>query len=65
MDTFLVTPKNEQELQLLTDVFHKMKIKTKLLSLEDKEDFGLAELMKEADRTQKISRELIFQKLRQ
>ena len=64
MNTILITPKNIQEFQLLSDLFLKMKIKSKVLSLEEKEDLGLIELMKEVDRTKKVSRAQIMKKLR-
>jgi hypothetical protein len=41
-----------------------MKIKTKVLSLEEKEDYGLSELMKNLDKTKTVSRETIMEKLR-
>ena len=63
MDTILVSPKDNKEFQLISDLFSKMKIKTKVLSTEEKEDLILGELMKEADRTQKVSRETIMKKL--
>ncbi len=64
MDTILVSPKDTQEFQLISDLFSKMKIKTKVLSSEEKEDLYLGELMKEADRSQKVSIETIMKKLR-
>jgi hypothetical protein len=60
----LIEPKDAREFQLLTDLLSKMKVKTKVLSLEEKEDIGLAELMKETDRSIKVSRENIMNKLR-
>jgi hypothetical protein len=64
VDSLLITPKNIQEFQLINDIFSKMNIKTKVLSLEEKEDYGLSELMKDADRTKKVSRDTIMKKLR-
>lgn len=63
MDTILVSPKDNKEFQLISDLFSKMKIKTKVLSSDEKEDLYFGELMKEADRTQKVSREVIMKKL--
>lgn len=63
MNSLLITPKNAQEFQLLTDLFSKMKIKTKVLSIEEKEDLGLSILMQDADRTERVSRESIMEKL--
>ena len=40
-----------------------MRIETKVISTEEQEDLGLIKMMKEADRTQKVSREKIFAKL--
>ncbi|GAB1370916.1 hypothetical protein MASR1M45_09780 [Candidatus Kapaibacterium sp.] len=64
MDTILVSPKDSQEFKLISELFSKMKIKTKVLSSEEKEDLYFGELMKEADRTQKVSKETIMTKLR-
>ncbi|MBM2814732.1 MAG: hypothetical protein HW421_1494 [Ignavibacteria bacterium] len=64
MDSILISPKDIQEFQLITDLFSKMKVKTKILSLEEKEDLYLGELMKEADRSKKVSKESILKKLR-
>jgi hypothetical protein len=63
METILVSPKNEQEFQLISDLFSKMKIKTKVLTSDEKEDLLLAELMKESDRSEKVSRDEIMKKL--
>jgi len=40
-----------------------MNIKAKILSSEEKEDILLGEMMKECDRSKKVSRESIMQKL--
>jgi hypothetical protein len=64
MDSILVTPKDAQEFQLISDLFSKMKVKNRVLDLEEKEDLYLAELMKEADRKHKVSRSTIMKKLK-
>lgn len=61
MDSILITPKNYEEMQLITGIFNKMKIKSRVFSDEEKEDLGLALLMKESDRAKKVSREEIFE----
>lgn len=63
MHAILVSPKDNEEFQLISDLFSKMKIKTKVLSSDEKEDLYFGELMKEADRTPKVSREVIMKKL--
>jgi hypothetical protein len=60
METFIVTPKTKAEAKLLKDIFEKMKITAKMLSEEEKEDIGLAMMMKEVDRSSKVSRDTIM-----
>ena len=40
-----------------------MNIQSKILSIEDKEDFALGEMMSKIERTQKVSRDKIMSKL--
>lgn len=63
MESFVIKPKNKTEFLLLAELFKKMKIENKVLTDEEQEDFGLLKLMKEADRTEKVSREKVFAKL--
>lgn len=63
MEALLVSVKDKAELKLISDLLKKMQIETKLLTEEQREDFGLIKLMKQADRTQKISREKVMAKL--
>jgi len=63
MDSLLVLPKNNDELTLITSLLERMKIKTKVLTDEQKEDLGLIHLMKQADRTDKVSRSEVMAKL--
>ena len=60
----VITPKNKSEMKLLSDLFKRMQIQSQLISEEIKEDLGLAMMMNEADRTEKVSRESIMAKLR-
>jgi len=63
MESLIVTPRNKAEFQLIFDVLQKMRIRNKVLFEEEKEDFGLIQLMKQADRTEKVSREEVMAKL--
>jgi hypothetical protein len=63
MEALLVQVKDKSELKLISDLLKKMQIETKLLTEEQREDFGLIKLMKQADRTQKVSREQVMAKL--
>lgn len=63
MDSLLIYPENEEDLKLLKELLSKMKIKTKVLTEEEKEDMGLAYLMSQADRSETVSKDAIFKKL--
>ncbi|MBI5324913.1 MAG: hypothetical protein HZB41_06535 [Ignavibacteriae bacterium] len=60
----LVSPKDKTELNFISEFFWKTKIKSKILSLEELEDFGLGLLMNEADRNDKANKEAVLRKLR-
>ena len=64
MTSILITPKNETELNFIHELLKRMKISGKLLSIEDKEDLGLASLMKKVDRAKKVSRATVMSKLK-
>lgn len=63
MESLLVQVKDKAELKLVSDLLKKMQIETQLLTEEQRENFGLIKLMKQADRTQKVSREKVMAKL--
>lgn len=60
MEAILVTPKNINEYSILTEFLKRNKIDSNILSLDEKEDFGLLQLMNEADRSKKVTRESIM-----
>ena len=64
MESMIINPKNKAEFELLTQLLTKMKVTAKVISEEDKEDLGLAVLMREADRTQKVSKETVVETLK-
>jgi len=63
MESVVITPRNKKELEFVSDLMEKLGISTKKLSLEEKEDLGLGMLMREADRSKKISEKIILKKL--
>jgi len=63
MDSLLVLPKNNDELSLITSLLQRMKIETKVLTDDQKEELGLIHLMKQVDRTDKVSRSEVMAKL--
>lgn len=63
MNSIVITPRNKSEEKLLSELFKNMGIGTRVLTVEEKEEMGLARLMARADRKQKVSRETIIKKL--
>ena len=63
MTTLLVAPKSHSELKFIEEFLRKIGVASKELSNEEKEDMGLSILMKQADRSRKVSRETIMKKL--
>ena len=63
MDSLIVTPKDKAEFQLLFALLQKMRITSVVLTDDEKEDLGLIQLMKQADRAQKVTREEVMAKL--
>ena len=51
MDSILITPKDQQELEYILELLHSMEIEGKTISAKDKDDFELAKLMKKTDST--------------
>lgn len=64
MNQMVITPRNKSEMKLIADLLKKMQIQTQLISEEIQEDLGLALMMKEIDRNEKISEQSIMSKLR-
>jgi hypothetical protein len=63
METLVVTLKDKHEMQLVSDVLKKMRINARQLTKEELEDFGLSKLMKQANRSEKASREQVMKSL--
>ena len=63
MEAILIQPKNKSEFKFLAAMLKKLNVNIKTLDIEDKEDLGLVELMKQADRSQKLTRDEVMAKL--
>jgi hypothetical protein len=50
-------------LQFVSDLLDKLGISSKKLTIEEKEDLGLALSMRAADRTKKVSETIVMKKL--
>ena len=63
MQTVLLKSNSSSDLKLLTELAKKIGVSVRFLSDEEKEEFGLMQLIKEADRSQKVPREKVMKKL--
>lgn len=63
METLIVRSKNKKDLLLIASLLERMKVQARLLSEEDQEDYYLVQLMKQADRSKKVSVEEVMKKL--
>jgi hypothetical protein len=63
MEVAIVQSEDKADLKLLAELARKMGIRFKVLTEEQKADIGMGLLMKEADRSQKVSEEEIMRKL--
>jgi hypothetical protein len=50
-------------MQLVSDFLKKIRINAKHLTKEDREDLGLSKLMKQVNRSEKVSREQVMKLL--
>ena len=64
MESIVISPKTRDEAKLITDLLERMKISSKIITEEEKEDMGLLMMMKEVDRNEIVSREEIMKKLK-
>jgi hypothetical protein len=63
MKPIIITPKDKAEFAFLKGLLNKLKVSARELTDEEIEDFGMSVLMKQADRSRKVSRESIMKKL--
>ena len=64
MKSLIISPKTKTELKLIEELLNKLGITSKLLSEEEIEDAGLSLMMKDVDRTKKVSKEKVMKKLK-
>ena len=64
MSSIVVSPKDQQEFQFLSNLLKKLGVDAKVLSDEDMEDIGLSILMKDADLTDLASEDEVMSKLK-
>lgn len=63
MKALVITPKSQSEFKFLSDLLKKLDITSTTMKEEEIEDFGLAKMLKSVDKTKKVSRDSIMNKL--
>ena len=64
MKSIVITPKSETELEFISGLLKRLGVNSKVLTEEERENIGLAYLMRGVDRTKKVSKKTILKKLR-
>ncbi len=64
MKTYLINATTKSEENFIETLFKKLGVVTKTMTQEEVEDYGLLQMIKEVDRTKKVSKESIINKLK-
>lgn len=60
METIIVQTESKEDLKLLKSLFEKLKLRSKVLTDDEKENLAFTKLMKGIDRTKAVSKEQIL-----
>ena len=63
MRSIIITPRNSKEFKFLSGLLNKLAVASKVLTESEIEDMGMSLLMKQTDRSKKVSRESVMRKL--
>jgi len=64
MKVMVITPKSQTEFKFINDLLKKLGILSATMTEEELEDIGLSKMLKSVDKTKKVSRESVMNKLR-
>jgi hypothetical protein len=64
METIIINIKTQKDKFLFTSLANRLKLRSRILSEEDKEDYGLLKAMLEARQEDYVDRETIMKSLR-
>ena len=64
MKAMVITPKSQTEFKFINDLLNKLGILTATMTEEELEDMGISKMLKAVDKTKKVSKESIMQKLK-
>lgn len=64
MKAMVITPKNSGEYKFIQDLLKKLGISSATMTEEELEDLGLSKLLKSVDRSKKVTKSSVLQKLK-
>jgi intein/homing endonuclease len=64
MKAVVITPKSESEFKFINDLLKKLGISSSTFTDEEIEDIGLSKMLKAVDKTKKVSKQSILNKLK-
>jgi intein/homing endonuclease len=64
MKALLVKSNSPTEMKFISDLLKKLGVSSRIMDINEIEDSGMSVLMREADRSKKVSREIIMKKLK-
>lgn len=64
MSSIVINPKDPNEFKFLKSLLEKLGVESKVLSDEDIEDLGMSLLMKDTDRSDRVSESEVINKLK-
>jgi hypothetical protein len=63
MKSIVITPKSKSEFEFVSNLMKKLGLASRTLSVEEKEDAGLALLMRDVDRKAKVKKSTVLKNL--
>lgn len=63
MEPIVLSPKSKREYDFISQLLAKLNIPSRRLTREEREDLGMANLMRDVDRSKKVSKASIMGKL--
>ncbi len=64
MKALLVQSNSQTEIKFISDLLKKLGVSTIVMNAEEIEDYGMSVLLKDVDRSKKVSRETVMKKLK-
>lgn len=64
MKAMVITPKSQTEFKFINDLLKKLGVASATMTEEELEDIGLSKMLKAVDKTKKVSKGTILQKLK-